>query len=731
MPRYAILRQAHTNSELFKPVTQQLRNTNLWDEDVDGKMQEWISHGHGSRAGEQFDRAAAFILKALDGGRILTVLVDELNPLLMNPLRANGWPTLVAMLVLAFPEVRWHVLVLSGRPKEEHHREQDLVRWQTFQQWHGIGALFEPRGTPLFDGYGLRQHVLECIFHEEDQDRITNRKNYRITGSVPGRDALATVLDEEEGYRWLLAYMAYRHGFRVCAIAFWREATALLGPEGRLARSTREDEPGRRKDDGFMLSLEDWFLSYPDQNVPAMSDLRRRSHVLPALRLQAPPLRRFFTVGHEHQSGVLVDNRESLLAEVREREFGATGQSLRRDQQISFKPASGLYTLWKELGLDRDWNTTGRHAWNERMRQKHHGLAPGYFWPPEARDVDRPQEVDEGHSSPGRLLHIAEHLLDRANASIKEVNTATEALRGAVLSTQALELLGGKTPTVSVEALLLKHAFEVIAECQFPGVEYHLNLRERLADIRSNIDSLSTWLNQRRRKDFMLNAEAQILTRLASILEEYGEYEEAELCQRELRKLHRQISVRYDFKTRPLLAPFILPFRWYIEYVLRSTINFLLSILVLVLAFWSAHYLDTRYESHAKSSAATMQGNLSSPESMDATSAPAAMGRNKDVIPPKRLVIELKPDEKSRQIMEAHSIVLLVSPAEHPLKPDAVMDGPDDNFYDAFKSIISGEPIDKDRKSPWTRGISYVAALLGVLNLGILISVLHSRMNRR
>ena len=206
---------------------------------------------------------------------------------------------------------------------------------------------------------------------------------------------------------------------------------------------------------------------------------------------------RFLTVGHQHQSGVLVDYRESLLAEIREREFGATGQPLRRAQQISFKPASGLYTLWKELGLDRDWNTTGRHAWNERVRQKHHGLAPGYFWPPETRDGDQQQDVDDGHSSPGRLLHIAEHLLDRANASINEVNTATEALRGAVLATQALELLGGKTPTVSVEALLLKHAFEVIAECQFPGVEYHLNLKERLADINANLTALSSWLNSK------------------------------------------------------------------------------------------------------------------------------------------------------------------------------------------------------------------------------------------
>jgi hypothetical protein len=65
------------------------------------------------------------------------------------------------------------------------------------------------------------------------------------------------------------------------------------------------------------------------------------------------------------------------------------------------------------------------------------------------------------------------------------------------------------------------------------------------------------------------------------------------------------------------------------------------------------------------------------------------------------------------------------------LRVETEFDGADDNFYDAFKAIISGEPVDKAEESPWTRGISYIAALMGVLNLGILVSVLHSRMNRR
>jgi hypothetical protein len=720
MPRYAILRQASTSPDLFQPVRQQLRDRNLWDEAGDGAIEEWLSLPYGPRAGEQFDRAAAFIFKSLNGGRILTVLVDQLNPLLMNPLRANGWPTLVAMLVLAFPEVRWHALVLTGRPREGFSGEaaQELERWQSFQAQHGITALFDPRGTPLFDGYGLRQHVLDCMFHDEDQERRNHRSTYRIRGSVPGREALATVLDEEEGYRWLLAYMAYRHGFRVCAIAFWQEAVQLLGPEGHLARTNRKPLQPQSQAASFLLSLEDWFLSYPDQIVPSMSDLRRRSTLLPALTLQGPPLRRFLTVGHQHQPSKKMKDRMELLKEIRNHEIVATGYPLQLDQQLSFKPASGLYTLWKELGLDRNWNSSGSHSSNEAMRRKQSGLAPGFFWPPEAIDDDDSHDVEDGHSSPGRLLHIAEHLLDRANASIKEVNTAAEALRGAVLATQALELLGGKTPTVSVEALLLKHAFEVTAECQFPGVEYHLNLKERLFDIRKNLASMSIWLNENRQTDFILNGEAQILSRLAAILEEYGEYEEAELCHQELRDLHRKISVRYDRKTRPGTWRLIWPFRWYIVFVLKSTKNFILSMVVLVCVFWAAHYLDKQYPTFYKKLR------------IDATTVP----QNENGA--------LTAENLRSQPIRKPNIPKGTLPSNTAANPDASRSnssadvqhdsvGPSDTLYDTFKAIISGEPVDKGEKSIVTRGISYAASLLGVLNLGILISVLHSRMNRR
>lgn len=674
MRRYAIFRQAHNPSSHFLPVKQFLRQRHRWDEDGDGKMEEWVGLPDGKVASEDFDRAAAFLVRALAGGRSLTVLVDEINPLGLDPLRSGGWHSLLAMLILAFPEVRWHALLVVGRPTTtgapNDLRDPDLRRWLWFQSRHGISALHEVRGTPLFDGYGLRQHVLSCMFQERPS----------LTRSVPHRKALATVLDEEEGYRWLLAYMAYRHGFRACAIASWREAENLLGRDGLLHRT---DEAKSDLDD-FVLSLEDWFLSYPDQTGRSgLSDLRLRVEELPALAMHAPPLRRFLTVGHLKQSAIKAEKREGLLSVLRENELAYTAIPLQPNQQVSFKPASGLFTLWRELGLNRDWNSTGKYAWDDFIRSRYVGLAPGYFWPP---DVEREDDYllqyqEDGHSSPGRLTHIAEHLIERANGLIRETNTATDALRGAVLATEALELLGAKTPTVSVEALLLKHAFEVTAECQFPGVEYHLNLKERFADIRANLGRMSQWLNSSRQQDFQLNAEALILSKLASILEEHGEYEEFEFCQMELRSLHRRIQVRFDKKTRPpFLWILIYPFRLYIEFVLRSSLHFLGTIFVLILLFMGLHSLDPLKSPPTASNGAELIGEHQN-SSSSMTESPA--------------------------------------------------DGSVDNlFYDAFKAVVSGEPVDKS-ETTFGRRISYAATLLGVLNLGILISVLHTRMNRR
>jgi hypothetical protein len=172
------------------------------------------------------------------------------------------------------------------------------------------------------------------------------------------------------------------------------------------------------------------------------------------------------------------------------------------------------------------------------------------------------------------------------------------------------------------------------------------------------------------------------------------------MCHRQLRLLHRNISHQYDLRARPYFAYLKLPFRMYIEFVLRSSLHFSGAIIILVFIFWGAHSIANQ---GVKPKANECQ--ISSAASTDARAS--------------RSKLNLRPPN-----CPTHTASNLSSDGADSAQPDQT-------FYDAFKAIISGEPIDKGERSLLPRIVSYVAAVLGVLNLGILVSVLHSKMNRR
>lgn len=125
-----------------------------------------------------------------------------------------------------------------------------------------------------------------------------------------------------------------------------------------------------------------------------------------------------------------------------------TGRPVTKTCQVVYKPASGLHTLWDKLGLPRAYRKTPSTGRNSPDYRHAHGLAKGYIWPPPKPDKggNATEETHDGHSAPGRLLRITEHLIQRATKLLEDVATVPDAVRGAVLATQALELLGGKTP---------------------------------------------------------------------------------------------------------------------------------------------------------------------------------------------------------------------------------------------------------------------------------------------
>lgn len=593
MSVYSILRQEHTASGTFDAMRATLARAHRWSSE-DGKIEEWAALARGVDQRANFQRAAAFLSRQLDESASPTVLVDEVDTRRINPLLCDDWSALVAMLILAFPEIRWVFLVVNGMPDgvsgppdrpgdELSAQEREFRLWDLVSGLHGAQTLTDERGSPLFDGYGLRWAVHERMA----LDRVSDLRNNRLdSGAIPIRRDIAVVLDDETGFSQFEALMAYGRGFRVHAVASWAETSELLGPEGKLVavaphetlgeiehKPSRDARVRMHESASLRLTIEDLFLSFPDQGGSHLSRLDARDQQLPGLSVtRARNLRRrFVTVDHERAGRDERRRREEFLQDLRHEESEAGPVRLRRGSQVVRKPAADLYTLWSALGMVRALRRPGEG-------RSCSGLGTDFFWPPRREPDDDEKNEAAGHSSPGRLVEIAECLLERASSGIKDASSVTATVRGAVLATQALELLGGRTPTLSLEALSLKHRFEVSAECHFVGVEYHPALGKRLKDIERNLEAMSQWLHRRRRKDFVLHGAAKIVAQLIAILDAHGDFEEAEEGRDHLRRLHHQISHRNARRRGNFLRVMLRPFTLYMDWVLRSSARFVAAI---------------------------------------------------------------------------------------------------------------------------------------------------------
>jgi len=243
---------------------------------------------------------------------------------------------------------------------------------------------------------------------------------------------------------------------------------------------------------------------------------------------------------------------------------------------VVLKPASGMFDLWEKAGLFRRWKGSRRQ-----------GDVEGFVWPPphpKRNDQNKPG----GHGAPGKLMLVAETLIRRAEALFGKVECVGDAVQGAVLATDALELTGGRTPTTAIEALSLKHRFEVLAECQFSGVEYHIKIKHRIKEIALEIEEISLWFYKRQRKSAMLNAQMHILNQLVRILREHNQFDEEKMCFNWIRYLHNRLWMRQ----KPLRFIFW-PILRYVEFLLNSFGRFAIAIvawvIVLTLLYQQLH----------------------------------------------------------------------------------------------------------------------------------------------
>ncbi len=448
------------------------------------------------------------------------------------------WAAVAAMLSLAFPELHWIYWttqsILDGFLGDslfcKAHLCSGIARFHDSLKecldLHAEGY------RPLFDPTGFRDKIRKMTKEDPEVD----------AGYLPERSKVAAVIDEEASYAYLNAYVAYRLGYR----AYMVTTDSFMEKLFKVSNSDKID-----------LLLEDLFLNFPDREAGKhYSNLKERDTEFPGLR--GANQRIFVTVGHHRTlSHEQIENNKAYL----QKKYG-------RRYKLIFKPVSSIYNLQKDARL---------------------GKAEGFKWPPSK--PCRPQRAGTkgSHSAPGRLLVIAERLIQRAERILKSALTVEDSVYGALLALEAQEYLGNRTPTTALDALSLRQQLEVTAESMFYGVEAHLNVKDRFREIEDEVHSIGYWFNPPTRKLAELNAQAGIVNKLVVVFRNYNQFDEEQECLCRARKLERGLALNSGSVVRRSLALIAHPFRWYIESLLSSMWWFVGALTVWV-AFFTVIY---------------------------------------------------------------------------------------------------------------------------------------------
>lgn len=493
----------------------------------------------------------------------------------LNPIRDGKWSAVVAMLILAFPEIHWvfitpykaidaflfkqaHMFISeatssSGDASSSSDEKKEKSFWN-FLRIHDEGF------TTLFDPTGLRNEIRQRI-------RETKENGQKVAPYVPVREQIAAAIDEEEPYAYFNAYTAYRFGFRIHAVTSYAMMEKLF--HNKWQKEWQKPE----------LVFEDIYLNFPDRPLSSkqlspdgkrpkrLSDLEERDRYF--TRLSEVKYRIFITVGHKRT--LEPDTWQTNKAHL---------QTLRgrgQHNKILYKPFSGIFDLWQESRLYR-WLKRERRLRGERPK----GLAAGYEWPPPKPKIGEPAGH---HSAPGRLLEVANRLIQRAEQILHSTKTVEDSVYGATLALEAQELLGNRTPTTALEALAIRQQLEVIAESMFYGVETHLNVKDRFKEIEREVQSVGYWFNPRTRQAAELNARIGIVNQLVLRFREYNQFDEEHDCLNEIRKLERKLGLFHpDIWTR-IRAMIAFPFRWYVESLLGAIRWFIVALIGWVVFF--------------------------------------------------------------------------------------------------------------------------------------------------
>jgi hypothetical protein len=451
--------------------------------------------------------------------------IDKDNGL--NSIHDGGWDSLIAKLILTFPEIKFVFGLYTGSLPGEFNEEA-----------HTLSTLLTPYlRDPIFDPTQLRNHARQ-----------------KARNNIPARKYKAAAIDEENSYALFHAYTAYRFGYCADGVRSWGLMNELFSCDEQVAIGHE-----------FKLLFEDVNLNFPDGSTEIHLSHFEDERASKCTRLgYTPPLetsdfRIIVSSGHSGASSKTMDDNEEYVQSHKPNGFG-----------VVYKPAGGMFDLWRKAELFV-------RLPEDVSKQK--GYAPDFIWPPVGKTVGN----NPGHSAPGRLMLIAQHLVRRADSMRSTANTVEECIRGAVLATDALELLGFQTPTLSLQALCLKHEFEVKAEVAFLGVGYHLKLEQRFEELVRDVKVASQYFESNRRQAAELDTLVSIGNSLMLIFRNVGQFDEEMECLAQIRRWHRKLRLKQVSSPLEKLTQYIMS---YAEWMLESPGRFVGMLVVWFFLFW-------------------------------------------------------------------------------------------------------------------------------------------------
>lgn len=389
--------------------------------------------------------------------------------------------------------------------------------WQAGMEWGG----WEDN---LFDGSGLR-----CAL----------RAKGTADSGKSSCDALIVALDEEPGYSSLLAYTAYREGFR---------AYAVSGEAQRKELAANRDIPKDLRVAAFV----DVGLRFPDSNV-----IRDLETLLGGTILSGDPQPTLCLA----TAGAADAFSNESVNEVN-RKFIHDGRSDGTIAAVMHKPIGGIYAIRRE-GLRK--------------------LIPDALRAADRKDTA--SLASQPHSAEGFRQCLAGRLLARSRRLLEHAKEPLAAIKAAVLSLDARALLRGSTETLQVESILLQHQAEATAECLFAGVGRDMKARERLKEAIQQLKQawrVKQAQNRRQRKRAACGSIILLADRLRSLYDSHGHYYSAARCLHVSRDYHRKLTyesmhpVNYWCGFGWLLNLC----QWYYEYLISHLWVFALAVVV-------------------------------------------------------------------------------------------------------------------------------------------------------